>query len=203
MSRDRHRKLARSSKSDSALHDTENRLIIRPAMCLQTLLGPADRPLNGRARDVFQSAHPPAGIDQTPSRCPTPNRSARQYSLPHPEEFPIHIDMAFEPDAFIADAIQMSERKNLKPAAVGEDRAWPSHEFMQITQGGHGFFAGAKHEVICIAKNDLENRWLRDDRERFLSPSLAFRTGQNAGVSKNHRERWIRGRGGTPVSRSR
>ena len=68
------------------------------------------------------------------------------------------IDMASKLDAFLSQLPQVRQAHHLIPAAVGEDRTIPVHEFVKATQAGHPFRTGTKHQVIGIAQNDVRAR---------------------------------------------
>ena len=54
------------------------------------------------------------------------------------------INVTFESDALIRELINVRERENLKPPAIGQNRPRPSHEPMQIPQLRHHLFPRPK-----------------------------------------------------------
>ena len=65
------------------------------------------------------------------------------------------VDVAFEGDAVVVDLVEVGEGEDLESAAVGEDRAGPGHEFVEIAQCRDGFLAGAEHEVVGVSQDYL------------------------------------------------
>jgi hypothetical protein len=65
------------------------------------------------------------------------------------------VDVALETHAAVVDLVDIRERKDLKPPAVGQDRPGPSHEAVKIAELCDDFFTGAEHEMIGIRKDDL------------------------------------------------
>ena len=65
------------------------------------------------------------------------------------------VDVALEGDAVVGNLVEISHRKNLEPAGVGEDRPRPGHEAVQIAQFRHDFFAGPQHQVISVGQDAL------------------------------------------------
>ena len=63
--------------------------------------------------------------------------------------------MGVELDALLADLAQLGERKDLKAAAVGEDRAVPGHEAVQAAQGLDQLVAGSDVQMIGVGELDL------------------------------------------------
>ncbi len=52
------------------------------------------------------------------------------------------------------------KRHNLKAATIGEDWALPFDEIMQAAKGRHFFSAGAQHQMIGVAENDVGSGFL-------------------------------------------
>jgi hypothetical protein len=71
------------------------------------------------------------------------------------EHVPRSVEMAGERDAFLGDLAQVRQAHDLIAAAVGQDRAVPAHEFVQPAQPRHALRAGAQHQVIGIAQDDV------------------------------------------------
>ena len=63
--------------------------------------------------------------------------------------------MAFEGHALLVQLAQAGQRHDLKTAAIGEDRVWPSDQLMQTAKAGDTLGAGPQHQVIGIAENDI------------------------------------------------
>ena len=58
-------------------------------------------------------------------------------------------------DALLLDLAQACQRKDLKSAGIGQNRAVPRHEFVQAAEIMHGLVARAQMEMIGIGKLDL------------------------------------------------
>ena len=56
---------------------------------------------------------------------------------------------------FFLDVAELRERKDLKAAAVGENRALPSGEFMQTAELFYLVVSGTQVKVICVAELHL------------------------------------------------
>ena len=65
------------------------------------------------------------------------------------------VDVALERDAVVGDPVDVGEAEDLEAAAVGEDRAGPGHEPVQVAQLGDDLLAGAEHQVIGVGEDDL------------------------------------------------
>jgi hypothetical protein len=65
------------------------------------------------------------------------------------------VEMGLEGDAVLADPAELGERHHLKAARVGQDRPFPMHECVQPTKLGDAFGAGAQHQMIGVAENDV------------------------------------------------
>ncbi len=63
--------------------------------------------------------------------------------------------MAAKLDAFLGQFPEVGEAHHLISAAVGQDRARPVHEFVQAAQLRHPLRAGAQHQVVGIAQDDI------------------------------------------------
>lgn len=65
------------------------------------------------------------------------------------------VDVRAEPGTLFGQLSVGRERKHLKTAAVGQNRAVPSVELVQTAGLFENLDAGAQIEMICIAENDL------------------------------------------------
>ncbi len=63
--------------------------------------------------------------------------------------------MGAEHDAVFLNIVDLSERKNLKYAAICQNWAIPVHEFMQAARFLHELVSGPKIKVIRIAEYDV------------------------------------------------
>ena len=63
--------------------------------------------------------------------------------------------MRAEGHALFGNLSQPRQRKHLEPAAVGQHRAIPMHEFMQSARLAHELLAGTQMQVIRVGKNNL------------------------------------------------
>jgi hypothetical protein len=80
---------------------------------------------------------------------------------------------------------------HLIAAAVGQDRAVPVHEPVQAAQPRHAFRAGAQHQVIGVAQDDVGAR-ARTLSAGFIALTVAaVPTGMKAGVRISPRCIWI------------
>ncbi len=68
------------------------------------------------------------------------------------------VDMAFERNTIFGNLAQLGQRHHLIPAAIGQDRLVPIHEFVQTAKACNAFRTGAQHQVICIAQKNLRTR---------------------------------------------
>ena len=71
--------------------------------------------------------------------------------------------MIVEVDAFFCDPAEFSERENLEPAAIGQDRAVPAHKSMEPAKMLNHFQPRPQEEMIGIAKDNLSA-----DRTEFI-----------------------------------
>ena len=71
------------------------------------------------------------------------------------EKFLVSVDMRLEAHPLFRDLAQRRQRHHLKAAAVGKNRVWPVHEFVQAAQPRDPFCARAQHQMIGIAQNDV------------------------------------------------
>ncbi len=92
----------------------------------------------------------------------------------------------------VGNFIQFGERKNLKPAAVGENRSVPIHKFVQTARPLNKFVGGALVQMIGICKNNRTarllqvfginsfNRRLSADRHIYWRENIAVRGMEHA-----------------------
>ena len=81
--------------------------------------------------------------------------------------------MGVELDALLTDLAELGERKDLKAAAVGEDRAVPGHEAVETAQRLDQLVAGSDVQVIGVGKLDLTADGFEiGSRERALDGAL-------------------------------
>jgi len=86
------------------------------------------------------------------------------------------IEMGFERRAVFGYAIHFAKRKDLKPAAVGQDRMAPSHEPMQSSKFRNQIAARTQREVIRVPEKNLRaRRFDLIDREPLDGPLRADR----------------------------
>ncbi len=65
------------------------------------------------------------------------------------------VDVAAKLHAFLGQLAQLGKAHHLIAAAVGQDRARPVHELVQAAEPRDALGAGAQHEVIGIAEDDV------------------------------------------------
>ena len=65
------------------------------------------------------------------------------------------VEMAFERHALLGDLRQVGQAHHLIAAAVGQDRPLPAHEGVQAAEPRDPLGAGAEHEVIGVAEDDV------------------------------------------------
>ena len=63
------------------------------------------------------------------------------------------VQVRAEGDPVVIDPVEVGEREDLKPAAVGEDRARPRHEPVQPAEPGHPLGAGAEPQVVGVRED--------------------------------------------------
>ena len=68
------------------------------------------------------------------------------------------VEVAAEFDAFLGQLVEVGQAHHLVAAAVGQDRAIPVHEFMQSAEPGDPLRAGAQHQVVGVAEDDVRTR---------------------------------------------
>ena len=68
--------------------------------------------------------------------------------------------MRLERHASFIDLSKLVQAEYLIAAAVGQDRPIPTHEAVQSAELRDGFASGTKHQVIGIAKQDLDRQRL-------------------------------------------
>ena len=71
--------------------------------------------------------------------------------------------MRLELDTVIGDAGYIPQRKNLKPAGIGQGRFVPSVELRQPAALFDNFYAGTQIEMVGIPEDDL-----RADRVKII-----------------------------------
>src|SRR6266852_1986182 len=69
------------------------------------------------------------------------------------EESPRAVDVGLELHAFLVDGSKALERKDLKSARVGKDRAVPLHEAVESAHLSHDVVAGAEVQVVRVAED--------------------------------------------------
>ncbi len=65
------------------------------------------------------------------------------------------VDMRFEGHALFGQLAQVRQAHHLKSAAIGENRTLPIHEFVQTAQAVDPLSAGAQHQVIGVAQQNI------------------------------------------------
>src|ERR1700722_5606613 len=75
-------------------------------------------------------------------------------------------------DAFFRNPAEFSERKNLKSAAVSEDRAVPTHESMESAKMFDHLQTRPEEEMISVAKNNLSTHRVKFIRHHGLHGAL-------------------------------
>ncbi len=63
--------------------------------------------------------------------------------------------MRLERDALFRDLANLAEAHHLEAAGVGQDRSIPAHEFVQPAEARDAFRAGAQHQMIGVAEEDV------------------------------------------------
>ena len=71
------------------------------------------------------------------------------------------IDVRLKPDTLFLDFVYPGEAEDLEPAAVRQNRAVPTHEFVKPAQAGDPFMSRAQVEVIRICEDDLRSHGLQ------------------------------------------
>ena len=77
------------------------------------------------------------------------------HTLLRPHKDPPPVNMGSEGHALFLNMSQRSERKDLKPAAVGQNRAFPPGEAVQPTHAADHLISGPKMQMVGIAQHDL------------------------------------------------
>ena len=65
------------------------------------------------------------------------------------------VEMAREGHALLGHLGQLGEAHHLIAAAVGQDRPLPAHELVQPAEPRHPLGAGAEHQMIGVAEDDV------------------------------------------------
>jgi hypothetical protein len=63
--------------------------------------------------------------------------------------------VGLEGEALLADAGDLGQGKNLKPARVGQDGSVPAHEAVQPAEDRNHFAARSQVKVVGVAQDDL------------------------------------------------
>ena len=63
--------------------------------------------------------------------------------------------MIVEVDSVLSDSAEFRQRKELEPAAVGQNRVWPAHESMKSAKVTNHFETWSKEKMIGVAEDDL------------------------------------------------
>ena len=176
---------------DAALHDAEQRMPRPVAEGIARALRPAHRQAHGffdlglgrGQRRAFVETHDDIRAQQL---LDFHAAFRRQHML-------AAINMAGKAHALFGQLAQRGKAHDLKPAAVRQDRALPVHELVQAAQPGDAFGAGAQHQVIGIAQQDVGARGAhafghhglhrsgRAHRHEGRGADLAARGGNHAG----------------------
>ena len=95
------------------------------------------------------------------------------HALFWPHENVPAVHMAVEGNAFFRDLPKLRQRKDLESAAVGQNRFFPGHEFVQAAQVADQFVAGTHVQVVRVGQLDLAADRLQIlRRERALDGRL-------------------------------
>ena len=102
--------------------------------------------------------------------------------------------MAGERDPFLGHLGQVGQAHHLIAARIGEDRAIPAHEAMQPAEPRDALGAGAQHQMIGVAEDDVGaagthigrlhrlDRRRRADRHEGRGADIAARRMDDAGA---------------------
>ena len=82
------------------------------------------------------------------------------------------VDMRAKLDAVLFYLIYIRERKDLKTAAVGEDRVMPAHETVQSARLRDDILAGAHVQMIGVAEDYLRAHAFKFRRRHRLDGGL-------------------------------
>ena len=83
------------------------------------------------------------------------------------------VDMAVEGDALLRDLAKLRQRKDLKAAAIGQDRFVPRHKFMQTAEVADQLISGSHVQMVRVGQLDLTADALQIlRRERALDGRL-------------------------------
>jgi hypothetical protein len=99
------------------------------------------------------------------------------------------VEVRAEGDAILGDLAQLLQRHDLEAAGIGEDRSRPVHEPVQAAQPRDPLGAGAQHQVIGVAEDDLGAGGAAPAPASVAFTVPAVPTVMNAGVSTGH-ARW-------------
>ena len=75
-------------------------------------------------------------------------------------------------DAVFFHFANFCEAENLKAAAVGENRLFPIHEFVQAAGGADDFESGTQIQMVSVAENDLRAHLVQFARVERLDAGL-------------------------------
>jgi hypothetical protein len=87
-------------------------------------------------------------MSEPSSRCTSIERSGAEHVARA-------VEVALEADPFLRDLGEVGQAHHLVAAAVGQDRPLPAHEAVQPAEPRHPLGAGAEHQVIGVAKDDV------------------------------------------------
>ncbi len=69
--------------------------------------------------------------------------------------------MRTEAYAIVAHLAQLAQAKDLKAAAIGQDRVWPAHEAVQPAEARHQFWPRTEQQVIGVREDDARAHGLQ------------------------------------------
>ena len=90
------------------------------------------------------------------------------------------VDVILERDAVLGDFAQLRERKNLEPAAIGENRAIPTHEVVQAAKMFDDVESRPNEQVVGVSQNNLRIQFAE-----FARTNRFYRT-----LCADRHERW-------------
>src|SRR5205807_5130358 len=82
------------------------------------------------------------------------------------------VDMILKSNAVLGNLAQLSQRKNLVTAAVGQDHPVPIHELMQTTEMFDHFNPWSDKQMISISQNNWRVQFPQFARTHRLHTSL-------------------------------
>ncbi len=165
----------------AALDDAEQRRRVL-AMGVLGALGPAQRQLHGHPRNVFIGRVRRAFVKDHHDVRAQVALDLHRLFRPHEHLGAIH--RRSEGHALLLDLAHRPQAEHLETAGVGQNRAFPLHEIVQVTVGLDHFHARAQPQVERVAEDDLRARGHNIPRQHALDRTVSAHRHERGGFHR-------------------